>query len=141
MLIEPLRGDGHGGANFLREERDLELFHHPAKGFELALRFGGARGLGLEFLQRVLVGGELAEAFLVFGGVQGGALGADEQGLEITRQMEQSVILDAFQKAGGNEAGASAASFTPSATAAFMKRWTSWRTWVCAGLSRPSSCR
>ena len=40
LLIEPLGGNRHRGAKFLREEGDLELLHHPPKGFELTLRFG-----------------------------------------------------------------------------------------------------
>ena len=40
LLIEPLGRNRHRGAKFLREEGDLELFHHPTKGFALTLRFG-----------------------------------------------------------------------------------------------------
>jgi hypothetical protein len=37
LLIEPLGGNRQGGAKFLREEGDFELFDHPSKGFALTL--------------------------------------------------------------------------------------------------------
>jgi hypothetical protein len=35
LLIQPLWGNRHGRANFLREQGDFELFNHPPKGFDL----------------------------------------------------------------------------------------------------------
>ena len=92
-------------AQLLREEGNLELFNHPSKCFHLTLRFHGARRLGLQFLQGVQIGREPGEAFPVLGGIHSGALGADEQPLEVTRQMGQSLILDALQKTGWHQAG------------------------------------
>jgi hypothetical protein len=40
LLIQSLVGNRHGGAKFLREQRNLELFNHPPKGFDQTLRFG-----------------------------------------------------------------------------------------------------
>ena len=105
LLIQTLGGNRHGGAKLLREEGNLELFHHPPKGFDLALRFEGSRRLGLKFFQCVLLGGEPVEAFPVLGGVQSRALGADKQRLEITRQFSQPVVRDALQKTGRQQAG------------------------------------
>jgi hypothetical protein len=39
LLIEPFGRNRHGGAKLLCKEGDLELFNHPPKRFELALRF------------------------------------------------------------------------------------------------------
>ena len=46
LLIEALRGDRRRRAEFLREQRDFELFNHPAERICLALRFGRAQWLG-----------------------------------------------------------------------------------------------
>ena len=40
LLIQPLGGNRHGRANFLREHGDFELFNHPPKGFDLTQRLG-----------------------------------------------------------------------------------------------------
>ena len=40
LLIQPLGGNRHGRANFLREQGDFELFNHPPKGFDLTQRLG-----------------------------------------------------------------------------------------------------
>ena len=39
MLIEPLGRYRHRRSQFLREERNLELFNHPAKSLYLTLCF------------------------------------------------------------------------------------------------------
>src|SRR5208282_2495949 len=105
LLIQPLGGNRDGRANFLREQGNLELFNHPSKGFDLTQRLGGSRRLGLEFPQYVLIRRELAETILVFRRIQDRPFGANEQPLEIHRQMGQPLASDSLQKTGRDQAG------------------------------------
>ena len=59
----------------------------------------------LESSQRLPLRRDLTEAFLILGGIQGGALAADEQRLQVPLQMVQPVIFDALQKTGGEQIG------------------------------------
>src|SRR5437016_13680130 len=74
LFVEALGGDGLGGAEFLGEGRDFELFDHPAKFLHSLARFACFGRRGLQLLPRILIRGDLAGTFLIFHRILSGAL-------------------------------------------------------------------